>query len=28
MDGHPLVASFRPGDQMEGGNGMTIVTIR
>jgi DNA mismatch repair protein MutS2 len=28
VDGHPLVSEFRPGEQHEGGNGATIVTLR
>ncbi len=28
LDGHPLVASFRPGDQYEGGAGATIAELR
>jgi DNA mismatch repair protein MutS2 len=28
LDGHPLVGEFRPGEQYEGGNGATIVTLR
>ncbi len=28
LDGHPLVGEFRPGEQYEGGNGATVVTLR
>jgi DNA mismatch repair protein MutS2 len=28
LDGHPLVSDFRAGEQYEGGNGATIVTLR
>jgi DNA mismatch repair protein MutS2 len=28
LDGHPLVREFRSGEQHEGGNGVTIVTMR
>lgn len=28
LDGHPLVREFRSGEQLEGGNGVTIVTMR
>ena len=28
LDGHPLVGQFRAGEQYEGGNGATIVTLR
>jgi DNA mismatch repair protein MutS2 len=28
VDGHPLVSDYRPGEQYEGGNGATIVTLR
>jgi len=28
LDGHPLVSEFRPGEQYEGGNGATIVSLR
>jgi DNA mismatch repair protein MutS2 len=28
LDGHPLVLEFRRGEQLEGGNGVTIVTMR
>lgn len=28
LDGHPLVREFRSGEQFEGGNGVTIVTMR
>jgi len=27
LTGHPLVASFRSGEQYEGGNGATVVTL-
>jgi DNA mismatch repair protein MutS2 len=28
LDGHPLVLEFRKGDQLEGGDGATVVTLR
>jgi len=28
LDGHPLVASFRVGERFEGGDGVTVVTMR
>ena len=28
LDGHPLVAEFRDGDDYEGGSGVTVVTLR
>jgi DNA mismatch repair protein MutS2 len=28
LDGHPLVAEYRKGEQFEGGDGVTVVTIR
>jgi DNA mismatch repair protein MutS2 len=28
LEGHPLVGEYRPGEQYEGGNGATIVTLR
>lgn len=28
LDGHPLVSDYRAGEQYEGGNGATIVTLR
>jgi len=27
LQGHPLVASFRSGEQHEGGKGVTVVTL-
>jgi DNA mismatch repair protein MutS2 len=27
LKGHPLVSHFRPGDQTEGGAGVTVVTL-
>jgi DNA mismatch repair protein MutS2 len=28
LDGHPLVAEYRKGEQFEGGDGITVVTLR
>jgi DNA mismatch repair protein MutS2 len=28
LDGHPLVAEYRKGEQLEGGDGVTVVTVR
>jgi len=28
LDGHPLIASFRTGERFEGGDGVTVVTMR
>lgn len=28
LDGHPLVLEFRKGEQFEGGDGATVVTLR
>ena len=27
LEGHPLVKNFRKGEQSEGGNGVTVVTL-
>jgi len=28
LDGHPLVSEYRKGEQFEGGDGVTVVTLR